>query len=202
VGVHVGHTGGDGVPCWIAAAATGALELKIAETARLRLRQLTLDDAPLVFALLSDPDFIKNVGDRGVHSATDARCYIESGPLASYERYGFGLYLVELKSPANGIGMCGLLHRDTHADVEIGFALLPRFRRQGYTLEAARAIVHLATGSLGLTRIVAIVAPFNLASIRILETLGMKYERQVNYAPDGSESSLFVLERPTKGSAQ
>jgi RimJ/RimL family protein N-acetyltransferase len=186
----------------MAAAATGAPELKIAETTRLRLRQLTLDDATLVLALLTDPDFIRNVGDRGVHSATDARRYIESGPLASYERYGFGLYLVELKSPAEGIGMCGLLRRDTHPDVEIGFGLLPRFRRQGYTLEAARAVVQLATGPLGLTRIVAIAAPFNLASIRILETLGLKYERRVNFAPDGSESSLFVLETLTKDSAQ
>jgi ribosomal-protein-alanine N-acetyltransferase len=166
----------------------------IAETARLRLRQLTPDDGPFIFELLNDADFLANIGDRGVRTADDAVAYISNGPLASYARYGFGLYLVELKDAAAAIGLCGLLHRPTHPDVEIGFALLPRFRRQGYTLEAARAVMRLGTGSLGLTRIVAIAAPGNVASIRILESLGLVFERPVQFAEDGRESQLFVHE--------
>jgi [ribosomal protein S5]-alanine N-acetyltransferase len=168
----------------------------IAETARLRLRQLTPDDGPFIFELMNDTDFLANIGDRGVRAADDARAYIADGPLASYARYGFGLYLVELKDAA-AIGLCGLLHRHTHPDVEIGFALLPRFRRRGYTLEAARAVMRLGTGSLGLTRIVAIAAPGNVASIRILESLGLVFERPVHFAEDGRESQLFVHERGT-----
>jgi len=168
----------------------------IAETVRLRLRQLTPDDGPFIFELLNDPDFLANIGDRGVRAADDARAYIADGPLASYARYGFGLYLVELKDAA-AIGLCGLLHRHTHPDVEIGFALLPRFRRQGYTLEAARAVMRLGTGALGLTRIVAIAAPGNVASIRILESLGLVFERAVQFAEDGRESRLFVHETGT-----
>lgn len=168
--------------------------MHVIETARLCLRCVTLADAPVILELHTDPDFLRNIGDRGVHNAADALRYIESGPMASYQRYGFGLYLVELKSPVTPLGMCGLLRRDSHPDAELGFATLPRFRRRGYTLEAARAVVQLAFGTLRLPRIVAIVAPFNAASIRILESLGLTYQRQVHFTPDGAESSLFLLE--------
>ena len=152
----------------------------VTETPRLRLRHLTDADAPFILELLNDPDFLSNVGDRDVRNLHDARRYIESGPAASHRRYGFGL--------------CGLLRRDTHPDVEIGFALLPRFRHQGYALEAAQAVLRLGTQVLGLGRIVAITSPGNAASIRILETLGLKFERLVRFSDDGSESRLFVLD--------
>jgi [ribosomal protein S5]-alanine N-acetyltransferase len=170
------------------------LQMCVVETGRLRLRELASVDAAFIVELLNDPDFMTYVGDRGVRTPEDARRYIASGPVASYSRHGFGLYVVELKTPAVAAGLCGLLRRDTHPDVEIGFALLPRFRRCGYTLEAARAVMRLALGPLGLTRIVALAAPGNLGSIRILEALGLAFERVVNFAEDGSESRLFVLD--------
>jgi RimJ/RimL family protein N-acetyltransferase len=166
----------------------------VAETPRLRLRQLTSSDAAFIVELLNDPDFIRNVGDRGVRTDTDAQRYIHSGPAASYGRYGFGLYVVELKEAATAVGLCGLLHRDTHPDVEIGFALLPRYRGRGYTLEAARATLRLGVESLRLTRIVAITAPDNVPSMRILETLGLEFAGLVHFAEDGRESRLYVLE--------
>jgi RimJ/RimL family protein N-acetyltransferase len=95
--------------------------------------------------------------------------------------------------------MCGLLRRDSHDDVEIGFATLPAFRSQGYTLEAARATMQFRLGTLNLSRIVAIAAPFNLPSIRILEALGLKYERRVFFSSGGSESSLFVFDATGAG---
>jgi len=69
----------------------------IAETERLRLRRLTADDAPFILELLNDPDFLRNIGDRGVRTEADARGYILDGPVASYERHGFGLYLVGVR---------------------------------------------------------------------------------------------------------
>jgi RimJ/RimL family protein N-acetyltransferase len=166
----------------------------IAETPRLRLRLLRHEDAPFIFALYSDPDFIRNVGDRGVHSVEDAARYLEGGLVASYAKHGFGLYAVELKNSTAAIGICGLLRRDSHDDVEIGFAMLPGYRGQGYTLEACRAVVDLGLNAMGLTRIVAIAAPSNLTSAHILEKLGMKYERRVFFTSGGAESSLFVLD--------
>jgi RimJ/RimL family protein N-acetyltransferase len=167
----------------------------VAETPRLRLRRLHSNDAAFIIELLNDPDFIRNVGDRGVRTLADAERYIENGPAASYGRYGFGLYVVELRNAAAAVGLCGLLHRDTHPDVEIGFALLPRYRGRGYTLEAARAALRVGVESLRLRRIVAITAPDNVPSMRILEMLGLKFERVVRFAEDGRESRLYALER-------
>jgi ribosomal-protein-alanine N-acetyltransferase len=168
--------------------------MTVCETRRLYLRHVSESDAPFILELLTDPDFLANVGDRGVHSLDEARSYIASGPGVSYSRYGFGIWVVELKAPVRAIGLCGLLRRDTHPDVEIGFALLPAFRRQGYAREAARAALQVGTGLLGLTRIVAITAPANQGSIRILESLGLKFERLVRFTTDGGESRLFVLD--------
>jgi ribosomal-protein-alanine N-acetyltransferase len=166
----------------------------VIETARLSLRWVRAGDAAFVVELLTDPDFLANIGDRGVHDLESARRYIEEGPGASYRRFGFGLYVVELKETAAALGMCGLLRRDSHPDVEIGFALLPRARRQGYALEAARATMQFGTATLGLRRIVALTAPENTASIRILERLGLTFQRPVQFTPGGAESRLFVLE--------
>lgn len=168
----------------------------VTETPRLRLRHLVSADAPFILELLNDPDFLSNVGDRGVRNLHDACRYIETGPAASHWHHGFGLCAVELKASAAAIGLCGLLRRDTHPDVEIGFALLPRFRHQGYALEAAQAALRLGTQVLGLGRIVAITSPGNSDSIRILETLGLKFERMVNFSDDGRESRLFVFDNP------
>ena len=78
--------------------------------------------------------------------------------------------------------------------MEIGFAFLPQARRRGYALEAAAATLQLGVHALGLTRIVAITAPDNAGSIRILERLGLRFDRMVRFTPDGRESRLFVFE--------
>ena len=176
--------------------------MTVTETTRLRLRRLTLDDSPFLVELLNDRDFLANIGDRGVHSIADAHRYLTNGPLASYEQHGFGLYLLELKEPPTAIGMCGLLHRASHPDVELGFALLPGFRGRGYIQEAARATLQLGIETLGLRVIVAIAAPGNAISAHILRRLGFVYERLVRFTDDGGESCLFVLTRPAADSAQ
>src|SRR6267378_3848261 len=127
----------------------------ILETERLQLRRLSLDDAEFVLRLLNEPSFIQNIGDRGVRTIDDARAYILKGPIASYEKFGFGLWMVETKSKAAPIGICGLLKRDVLDDVDIGYALLPEFWSQGYALESASAVTSYASESLGLKRVVA-----------------------------------------------
>lgn len=156
----------------------------VIESAHLRLREVREEDAPFILEVLTDADFIANVGDRGVHDLTAARSYIADKMLPSYRSYGFGLHLVELRASAQPLGICGLLRRDTHPDVEIGFAFLPRARGHGYALEAAQATLSFARSTLGLTRVVALTAPHNHRSIQLLERLGFHTERKVRFAPD------------------
>lgn len=166
------------------------------ETERLTLRGLTEDDAPFIVGLLNDPSFIRFIGDRGVRSSDDARTYIVNGPIASYNRFGFGLLLVTLKDPATPIGICGLLKRDTLEDVDVGFAFLPAFCSQGYGFESASAVIEDGWKTFGLARIVAITNPDNLASIRLLEKLGFASERMIRMPGDNEELRLFASVAP------
>jgi [ribosomal protein S5]-alanine N-acetyltransferase len=173
----------------------------VIETERLLLRTLGVPDAPFILALLTDPDFLAQVGDRGVHDLDGARRYLHEGPGASYARYGFGLNVIQLKRTSATVGLCGLLRRESHPDVEIGFALLPQARGQGFVLEAAAATLSWGLNTLALKRIVALTAPDNTASIRILERIGLRFERMVRYSGEGRASRLFVLESSARGIA-
>jgi RimJ/RimL family protein N-acetyltransferase len=168
--------------------------LKILETERLSLRRLSADDAEFIFELVNQPSFIKNIGDRGVRTKADAVAYIQNGPVASYERFGFGLNLVELKESGTAIGICGLLKRDSLPDVDIGFAFLPEFWSRGYAVESAAAIMDHGRSVLGLGRIVAITAPENLGSIKVLEKIGFKFERMMRLSEGQPEIKLFACD--------
>jgi RimJ/RimL family protein N-acetyltransferase len=166
--------------------------MTVLETDRLILRELTLADAPFILDLLTDPAWLRFIGDKGVRTLDDAHDYISQGPLLNYERLGFGLYLTQLKAGAILIGLCGLVKRPTLPDVDVGFAFLPQFRSQGYGFEAASAVLAYGYDTLRLRRIVAVVAPDNDASIKLIEKLGLTFERMVKLSDDGSESKLFV----------
>jgi RimJ/RimL family protein N-acetyltransferase len=119
--------------------------------------------------------------------------------VASYAQNGFGLYLVELKGSGESMGMCGLIRRNTLKDVDIGYAFLPKFWSRGYAFEAAGEMKRYAQEELQLKRLVAVVDPENPASIRLLEKLGMKFERMVRLSPDDIELKLFAVELENQG---
>ena len=85
-----------------------------------------------------------------------------------------------------------VIQRDGLPDVDIGFALLPQFAGQGYALEAARATLEHARDTLKLSRLAGITTPENLRSIRILETLGLEFERTVKLEPDDAELNYYA----------
>ena len=163
-------------------------------TSRLQLRWLTAADADFVLNLVNDDDWLRYIGDKGVHDLDGARRYIESGPAAMYREFGFGLNRVALKASDQAIGICGVLKRPTLADPDLGFALLPAYRGQGYALEAARAVLEHARDPLGLERLMAIVNPENKASIALLTRLGFCREDEQVDQPDGSAPDLYAID--------
>ncbi len=168
--------------------------VNILETSRLSIRQLTTEDAEFMLELVNDPSYLRYIGDRGVRTLDDARRHILDGPCTSYERFGFGLWLAELKTEGRPIGICGLIKRDTLEDIDIGFALLPRFRRNGYTFEAASAVMDYGRNILKLQRVVAITALDNDASIHVLSKLGFVFERLIRLSQDDKELKLFSID--------
>jgi RimJ/RimL family protein N-acetyltransferase len=170
--------------------------VKILETERLVLRRLTKDDAAFILELLNEPAFLENIGDRGARTLADARRYIARGPMESYRKFGFGLYLVELKDSGAPIGICGLLKRDWLEDVDIGFAFLQKFRSRGFGRESAAAVMHYGWTTLHLKRIVAITKPTNQASIALLEKLGLRFEKIITQPDYAGENKLFAASAP------
>ena len=168
--------------------------MTVLETARLTLHRFCTDDAAFVVELLNEPSFLRYIGDKGVRTEADAGRYLETGPLDSYARHGFGLLRVGLKESGEPVGMCGLLKRDWLPDPDIGFALLPRFGRRGYALEAASAVLAHARDGLGLRRVVAITTPENDASIGLLGKLGFRFERMARPSDREPEVRLFGLD--------
>lgn len=166
--------------------------MKVLETKRLAIRHMDIDDAPFMLALLNDDAWLRYIGDRGVRTIEDARAYILNGPVDMVARLGFGFHIVELKDTRVPIGICGLAKRDYLDDVDIGFAYLPDYRGAGYAREAAEAVLAHARGVLGLRRIVATTRPDNHDSARLLEKLGLRFERTFVH-PDGDRQlKLFA----------
>lgn len=158
--------------------------MTVLETTRLVLRRLRASDAEFILRLVNEPSWLEFIGDKGVRNLEDARDYILNGPVKMYERFGFGLYLTELKTNGVPIGMCGLIKRDTLQDVDIGFAFLPEFWGRGYAYEAASAVLDHGRRTFGLKRIVAITAPGNDSSIRLLEKMSLRFERMLELSPN------------------
>lgn len=165
--------------------------MQVLETERLVLRRLTMEDATFILELLNDPLFLHFVGDKGVRTREDAVEYIRHGPVASYSRHGFGLFLVTLKVDGTPIGMCGLLKRDILQDVDVGFGFLSRYGGSGYATEAAAATVRYGR-LLGIRRIVAITAPDNTASGNVLRKIGLHHTETLALPGYKEPSFLFT----------
>lgn len=166
--------------------------MKVLETERLVLRHLEVADADFIVSLLNEPSFLRYIGDRGVRTVEDAKRYILDVAGKHYEENGFGLYLVEQKSSGESIGICGLVNREGLQDVDIGFAFLHRFWSNGYALESASAVMDYAGETLELPRVVAIVSSDNERSFKLLEKIGLRYERLIRLAENEPEIKLFV----------
>jgi len=164
----------------------------ICETDRLTIRQFTIDDDAFIFRLLNSPIWLIYIGDRKIRGLHDARNYIINGPLASYDRYGFGLYLVALKEDETPIGMTGLIKRDGLQEVDMGFAFLPDYTGKGYAYEAASAVKDYALNILKLPRLAAITTEKNTHAIALLNKIGLHHEKMVQL-PGSDLSFLYFI---------
>lgn len=166
----------------------------VLETDRLVLRHLDVGDAPFIVDLLNEPAFLQYIGDRQVRSADDAISYILKGPAASYRTHGFGLDLVQLKADGAKIGICGLLQRDYLTAPDIGYAFLRQYWARGYAVEATSHVLQHARLVLGLPRVLAITSDENIASIRVLEKIGLAFDRMFLQPGSAAPSRLYGID--------
>ena len=162
------------------------------QTPRLTVRWLREGDAPFALDLLTEPAWLRHIGDRGVRTVDDARHYLHTGPLASYAAFGHGLYHVALRETEEPVGICGILRRDGLDHPDLGYALLEAHHGHGYATEAARATLAHARRDLAMSTVLAITTEANAASQRVLEKIGMRREGTVLLAGDDAPSLLYT----------
>lgn len=166
----------------------------IVETPRLIIRELTIDDAAFVLALTNEPSTIENIGDKGLRSVADAERFILAGPWTTEQKPGYGQFAVELKPGGDLIGVCGILYRVKLDLTDVGFALMPKYWRQGFAFEAARAVMNYGHSVLSVKNIVGLTSENNTASINLLKKLGLSFEAMVSMSGDGVANTRVYSE--------
>ena len=164
----------------------------LAETNRLVISKISLDDAPFFMKLVNTPNWLKYIGDRNLKTIQDTETYLTNGILKSYKELGFGFYKLQTKVDNTSIGICGLVKREQLEDVDFGFAFLPEFEGQGYGYEASTAIIDKAVEIFNIKKLLAITLPINSNSIKLLSKLGFIYEKRVKPFEDDEELLLFA----------
>jgi len=166
--------------------------MKIAETARLEISEFQISDAPFYLELLNTPKWIKYIGDRNVNNIEDAKFYLLEKTIPVYKKYGFGFYKLTLKGTNIPIGTAGLISRQNLDFPDLGFALLPEYESQGYGYESSLAILELAKTRFHLNKVLGITLEHNKKSIKLLEKLGLQFEKKVKPFEDDEELLLFA----------
>lgn len=163
----------------------------IIETKQLVLREFSAADGEFILGLLNSPGWLKFIGNRDIETVEEAQLYLLTGPVSSYEKQGFGLYLVIRKADGAPLGMCGLIRREGLNHVDLGFAFMPEYMGKGYAFEAALATMKFASETLGMNQLDAITMPENSRAIALLEKLGFRYRQKITLPNEDTPLMLF-----------
>jgi ribosomal-protein-alanine N-acetyltransferase len=168
---------------------------KIFETERLILKPTGVEDAAFILELLNTPKWIEFIGDRNVGDIEAAKNYIATRIQSQFEKLGYGNYTIIRKIDQKKIGCCGLYDREGLEGIDIGFALLPDFEKQGYAFESVDKLKEAAFEEFGLTEISAITDIGNVASQGLLTKLGLKFEKKINHPTGEDEILLYKINK-------
>ena len=150
----------------------------IPTTERLAVTRLRADDFDLLCELHRDPAVMATLG--GVRSDERTRAYLAEN-LAHWDEHGFGLWIFRERATNAFVGRGGLRHvvLESQSEVEVTYALAREAWGKGFATEIAIAALDVAFRQLGLQDLVAFATPENVASRRVMEKVGFRYERDI-----------------------
>ena len=160
----------------------------ILETNRLLLNELTTNDFEFIFELVNTQEWIQFIGNRNIETYEDAKAYIQKIKENSDIQY----WTVTLKEEKKLIGVITFIKRDYLDNSDIGFAFLPNFTKKGYAYEATKAVLNRVTKNDSHKRILATTLKENQNSIRLLEKLGLEFDKVIKV--EDEELLLFAME--------
>jgi ribosomal-protein-alanine N-acetyltransferase len=150
----------------------------VLETARLRLREIAETDVHDVYLLNSSPNVMRYLGgERTLSSLEDALSLLHVRIFPQYQKYGVGRWAVILKGSGLFIGWCGLKYDPAAMEYDLGYRFIEKHWGKGYATEAARGVIEYCRQHLIGKRIVGKALIENVASIRVLENIGMRFEK-------------------------
>jgi ribosomal-protein-alanine N-acetyltransferase len=149
------------------------------------------EDAEAFFKLNSNPEVLRFVPDKALLDVEQARQILIDHPIVDYRKYGFGRGACILKSTGEQIGFAGLKHLEELGEVDVAYRLMPIHWGQGLATEAALSSVRYGLADLGLKRIIGLVMPENIASVRVLEKTGLRYAETVMFW--GSQFLKYII---------
>ncbi|MFC0428242.1 GNAT family N-acetyltransferase [Chryseobacterium scophthalmum] len=164
------------------------------ETERLLIRPVSVDDADIIFQLYNMPNFIKFIGNKNINSFSDAENYIKSKFLPQIEKRGFGNYILVLKEGNQKIGSVGIFEREGLDVADIGFSVLEKFEGKGLMFEAAQKVKSIGMEEFGLNKISAITSKDNSSSQKLIERLGLKFQKYVTLPNEDEELMYYETE--------
>jgi RimJ/RimL family protein N-acetyltransferase len=167
----------------------------IAETERTFLRPFHVADLDAMTAVFGDPEVMRF--GRGPQPREWVQSWLRGCLEDYYQKWGFGLWAVVAKDDRRVIGFCGLTRFDDvdgRAEIELGYRLARAYWGRGLATEAARAARDYAFETLTLPRLVSLIDPENVRSIRVAEKAGLRFEKDITFR--GKPARLYALDRP------
>jgi RimJ/RimL family protein N-acetyltransferase len=169
----------------------------VLETTRLRLRPPTMLDLEDFCRLTSDPEVMRYLG-KGVRTREETQAVLAAA-IEHWDRHRFGLWVVEDLREETFLGRCGLRYFQDTPDVELSYSFGRPTWGKGIASEAARASLQFGFGRLHLERIIAIAMPENTGSRKVMEKLGMHYEKNATYF--GFDHVYYAISRAEFGNS-
>lgn len=158
----------------------------ILETPRLILTEITLDLVQEMYTMYTTPEVHRYTGEPMIESIEEMAKAIETR-VHNYTKYGYGRWATLLKEDQRFIGWAGLAYLPEFDEIDLGYRFLPQFWGYGYATEASKAILHYGFERLNLEKIIAIAMKENKASIRVMEKVGMQFDKYAPYDPGGED---------------
>ena len=161
----------------------------ILETERLILRELTAEDAANFYRLNQDHEVVKYTGDVPFSDIEEARQFLLK--YDQYKKYRVGRWAVVRKSDNVFLGWCGLKYHPQTNEYDLGFRFFRKYWNQRYATESAKACLKYGFNELHLDSILGHAMKANLASVKVLEKIGMRFDRTTDF--EGQEGVLFTI---------
>ncbi len=165
--------------------------MRILETQRVYLREMTIEDAENAYLLNLDPEVIKYTGDDAFSSIEQARTFLEN--YDHYKKYGFGRWAVINKEDNAFLGWCGLKFTLELNEFDIGFRFFRKYWGMGYATESAIKCIELGFTKFEMPKIVGRAMIENTGSIKVLEKIGMRYVAPYNF--NGEKGVIYLIEK-------